>query len=124
MIYFEVICLLNENNCRLISAGFVIINVSFVVLVTAWAALTVVPIFRRRALIMTESGLCLDTLWRRQNWSWGEIVGVWPLGGFKAFLEIISLDTGDTKRVFLGSYWPGDSEGLGQVIGAFRDELG
>ena len=84
-----------------------------------WACLAVVPIFRPRRLILTEQGVTLNTLWSQQHWTWDCIVGVWPLGGYKPHLEV-KLDDSKRKRVFLGSYWPGDSVGLAMVISEYR----
>lgn len=88
-------------------------------LFTLWACLSVVPIVRPRRLILTEEGVTLNTLWKRQHWTWDCIVGVWPLGGYKPHLEV-SPDGNKPKRIFLGSYWPGDSVGLAKVISEYR----
>jgi len=86
---------------------------------TLWACLIVVPIVRPRRLILTEQGVTLDTLWRRQHWTWDRVAGIWPLGGYKPFLEV-GFDGSKPKRVFLGPYWPGDSVGLAKVISEYR----
>jgi hypothetical protein len=84
-----------------------------------WACLTVVPIVRPRRLILTGHGLSLDTLWRRQHWSWDRVAGLWPLGGYKPQLDV-HVEDRSTKRIFLGSYWPGNTEGLAKVIAEYR----
>lgn len=86
---------------------------------TLWACLTVVPIVRPRRLILTEQGVTLNTLWKQQHWTWDCVAGVWPLGGYKPHLEV-KLDGSKPKRIFLGSYWPGDSVGLAKVISEYR----
>ena len=88
-------------------------------LFTLWACLSVVPIVRPRRLILTEQGVTLDTLWTRQHWTWDGVAGIWPLGGYKPHLEV-DLDGNKRKRIFLGSYWPGDSMGLAKVISEYR----
>jgi hypothetical protein len=88
-------------------------------LFTLWACLVVVPIVRPRRLILTEQGVTLNTLWRRQHWKWDCVAGIWPLGGYKAQLEVNLADS-KPKRIFLGSYWPGDSTGLAKIISEYR----
>lgn len=84
----------------------------------SWACFTVIPIVRPRRLTFTEQGVTLDTVWRRQHWPWDRIVGIWPLGGYKLFLQV-GLDN-ELKRIFLGSYWPGESAGLASVLSQYR----
>ncbi|MBB5711287.1 hypothetical protein FHT02_002531 [Sphingomonas xinjiangensis] len=84
-----------------------------------WFCLTIVPIFRPRRLILTGNGVTLDTLWRRQHWTWDCVSGVWPLGGYKPQLDV-HVDGSSPRRIFLGSYWPGDTEGLAKVISDYR----
>ncbi len=84
-----------------------------------WACLTVVPIVRPRRLILTGHGISLDTLWRRQHWPWDRVSGLWLFGGYKPQLDV-HVDGKSRKRIFLGPYWPGDTEGLTKVISEYR----
>lgn len=84
-----------------------------------WASLCVVPMVRPRRLILDEHGVTLDTFWRRRHWAWDRLKGLWPLGGYKPHLEVEGAG-GKPERVFLGSYWPGDTAGLMELISEYR----
>ena len=76
---------------------------------TFWACHSMVPAVRPRRLILTEQGVTLDTVWRRQHWEWECVAGIWPLGGYKPHLEV-NQGGRKLKRVFLGSGLIGHSQ--------------
>lgn len=86
---------------------------------TFWVCHSMVPVVRPRRLILTDQGVTLDTVWRRQHWEWRCVAGIWPLGGYKPHLEV-NQGGRKLKRVFLGSFWPGDSVGLTEVVSKYR----
>lgn len=88
-------------------------------LFATWVCLVVVPFVRPRRLILNERGVTLDTLWRRQHWAWNAVAGIWPLGGYKCFLDVVP-DHGRPKRIFLGPYWPGGSAGMARQLTRYR----
>lgn len=98
--------------------------ITAIALGSLWIGLLFVPAIRPRTLVLDGDGLTFNGILTSRHWRWEEVEGVWPLGGFKLFVDVRTGPGGAIKREFLGPYWRGETAGAIAVTKLVRDAPG